>query len=355
MANYNSGKLYNRLMTNGGANYNSGPFMIVVLDSGSGIDNINSLVASLSINDNGIAQENILLIANIDILDASISSSDMVSITNNVDVFDSAIGTDKVLPISANVSVSDLGIGQEQVGVAGAFFVVDAKGILQPLGVLISRDSRYELLPATRDNTEEIPGRHGELDFGTEFKPRYIELQVNTRNGLIPLEKSQLQRLFAKYLDPTKGAKTLIFSDDIEKTYRVKYSGQIDIKQFASWFQFVIPFKMHDPIITGSFEKVLIGSRNIDNDGTFETPIIIEIAGSSTNPTVTIGADSFSYTGTIPSGQMLIIDTDKATAKLNGANVLDKITGPLPYYIQPGSVSVTAGDNVTIRWHDRWI
>ena len=98
---------------------------------------------------------------------------------------------------------------------------------------------------------------------------------------------------------------------------------------------------MSDPFIVGSFEKILTGSGDIVNNGTFETPIIIEIAGSSTNPTVTIGTDSFSYTGTIPSGQMLIIDTDKATAKLNGTNVLDKITGPLPYYIQPGSIPVT--------------
>ena len=191
MANYNSGKLYNRLMTNGGANYNSGPFMIVVLDSGSGIDNINSLVASLSINDNGIAQENILLIASVDILDASISSSDMVSITNNVDVFDSAIGTDNIPPIIANIPVSELGVGQDQVGIAGAFFVIDSESILRPLGVLVSRDSRYELLPALVITPKRFRSTRTNLIWVLSLC-QYIELQVNTRNGLIPLEKSQL-------------------------------------------------------------------------------------------------------------------------------------------------------------------
>jgi len=299
MANYNSGYFYNKKYEDGGRNYNSGPMVIAVFDVG--------------------------------------------------------LGTDTVNPIATSVTISDSGTGVELISIAGAFFVIDSENILQPLGVLVTRDSRFELLPATRDHTEEIPGRHGEFDFGTEFKPRYIELQVNTREGLIPLEKSQLQRLFAKYLDPTKGTKTLIFSDDVEKTYKVKYAGKIDLTQYATWFQFAIPFKMHDPIITGSFEKMLIGNGNLFNNGTFETPLIIEIAGSSANPSVTIGANNFTYTGTIPSGQTLVIDTDKATAKLNGANVLDKITGPLPYYVQPGETSVTAGSNVTIKWKDRWI
>ena len=57
---------------------------------------------------------------------------------------------------------------------------------------------------------------------------RLLELQVVTPDGLNAREKSRLKSLYAMYLDPTKGPKKLVFADDIEKTYMVKYSGKID-------------------------------------------------------------------------------------------------------------------------------
>lgn len=354
LADYNSGRTYNKKIYEGGANYNSGPFTIYVLDSGTGSDFI-SCMASVPVNDIGVSNENISQTAFIALVDQSLASEDSIAINGNVSITDHASGADVVNSIKATVPVSDSGIGHDEVKIAGAFFVIDSNSILQPLGVLVSRDSRYELLPATRDSTDEIPGRHGEFDFGSEFKPRYIELHVNTGEGYAPLEKAQLQRLFAKYLDPTKGAKTLIFSDDIEKTYRVKYSGQIDLTQYATWFEFTIPFKMSDPIIYGSFEKAMTGNGTLVNEGTSKAPLIIEIAGPVTNPSVTIGTDVFFYTGTISSGQKLIIDTEAETAILNGANVVGNVSGPLPYFIEPGYTPVTAGSTVTVRWHDRWI
>lgn len=353
MANYNTGRLYNRKLTDGGANYNSGPFTIVILDNGIGLDEINSILADVSVDENGDSDERILLVASIDIADQSIHAEDNVSISADIAISDTGIGEDS-LSLDVNISISDSGTGQDFISIVGAFFVIDSNNILQPLGVLVTRDSRYELLPATRDRTEEIPGRHGEIDFGTEFKSKMMELHVATDEGYTPLEKAQLQRLFAKYLDPTKGAKTLIFSDDVEKTYMVKYSGKIDLSQYASWFNFVIPFKMSDPFIVGSFEKTLVGSGSLVNDGTFETELVIEINGTATNPSLTIGGETLSYTGTIPSGQSLIINTGLGTAKLNSNNALAGYNGTFPL-LAPGSTSVTAGNNVTIRWKDKWI
>ena len=53
---------------------------------------------------------------------------------------------------------------------------VDENGILQPLGVKVLRDSREELLPATRDYVEVIPGMDGEYDFGCDLESRILEL-----------------------------------------------------------------------------------------------------------------------------------------------------------------------------------
>lgn len=355
MANYNSGRIYNHKLTDGGANYNSGPFTIMILDNGSGIDIVESIFSNVNIDDIATSDDTLLLIANISTIDNSEIASETVSVEGNVNVNEIVTGTDIVSSIFTNLNIKDSGIALDFASIAGAFFVIDSNNYLQPLGVLVTRDSRYELLPATRDHTEEIPGVDGEIDFGTDFKSRPMELQVATDEGYSPLQKSQLQRLFAKYLDPTKGAKTLIFSDDVEKTYIVKYSGKIDLTNYASWFEFVLPFKMNKPFIIGSFEKVLVGSGELVNNGTKETELIIEINGPSSNPSLTIGGETFSYNGTIPNGQSLVVDTKLSTAKLNNTNALGDFEGELPFFIQPGSTNVTAGNNVTIRWRDKWV
>jgi predicted phage tail component-like protein len=354
MASYNSGKVYNKKLPDGGANYNSGPFIIIILDNGYGLDNIKDIFANTYVSDSGIADESIALIASVEILDQSFSTNDNISIILDVNISDSAVANDS-LSLTANLNISDAGfITDSDVSVAGAFFVIDSNNILHPLGVLVTGDSRYELLPATRDSAEEIPGKHGEFDFGTEFKAKMMELHVATDEGNTPLEKAHLQRLFAKYLNPIKGYKTLIFSDDVEKTYMVKYSGKIDITNYASWFQFVLPFKMSDPFIIGSFEKTLIGSGVLDNAGTFETGLIIEIPGPITNPSLTIRGKILSYNGTISTGQKLIIDTEKETAKIGSTNAMANYNGAFPL-LYPGETSVTAPSNATIRWKDKWI
>lgn len=222
-------------------------------------------------------------------------------------------------------------------------FYVDENNILQPLQLLVTGDSRHELLPSTRDNTEEIPGRHGEIDFETELKARPLELHVVTPEGLSSAEKKRLARLYASHLDPTKGVKSLVFADEIDKTYLVKYSGKIDPTNYPTWFKFVIPFKMSNPFIIDSFEKTLVGSGKLVNEGTFETGLIIEITGPATNPSLTIGGETLKYTGTIPSGQKLIIDTELETAKIGNNNAMGDYNGNFPLLL-PGETIVSVGD-----------
>ncbi len=232
-------------------------------------------------------------------------------------------------------------------------FFVNNNNILEPLGVLVTRDSRYELLPATRDNAEEIPGMHGEIDFGTTYKSRFLELDVISPNGGF-FRKKDLIYLYAKYLNPTMGVKSLVFADDIDKVYYVKYSGKIDITQYANWFKFVIPFKMTDPFAYGITEKSLVGNGVLINEGTFETGLKIEIAGPATNPTLTIGSDILTYNGTLISEQVLTIDTQKGTAKIGNVNAMDNYNGVFPLLYPDNQLIVSATSNITIKWRDKW-
>lgn len=341
VAKFNHRKCYNKKWDKGGASYNSHrPHVVMVKDYGTGADLVQLYFGDIVLKDNATTMDS------------------MNVLPANMVFKDDANGKDNIY-IESSFDVKDYGTGADLVSMLLDFpatecLFVTANGILQPLGVRVTGDSRYELLPATRDNTEEIPGRHGEIDFGTELKARLLELQVVTPDGLNAREKSRLKSLYAMYLDPTKGPKKLVFADDIEKTYMVKYSGKIDLDNKPTWFSFTIPFKMSNPFIMGSFEKTLIGSGVLVNEGTEETGLIIEIAGPATNPSLTIGGETIAYTGTISSGEKLIIDTEKETAKIGNVNALGDYNGVFPM-LQPGETKVTSSSNITIKWHDKWI
>ncbi len=360
MANYNSGKFYNKKLPEGGATYNSAPFLILILDNGSCIDDVYSILSNINTTDTAYFNDNVLIAASIELIDVSEGNDEVESVSNISTIEDSGIGEDLLQSIINSLKIQDVSYGNDVVSApAVAFFTVDSDNILQPLGVFVTKDSRYELLPSTRDISEEIAGIHGELDFGTEFKARTLELTVALINDNdcetdTPMTREELKRLYAKYLDPTKGYRNLVFSDDVNKTYQVKYSGRIDFTQYPNWFEFTIPFKMANPFIIGSIEKTQIGSGILVNDGTYETGILIEINGPVTNPSLTISGDILSYNGTIFGGQVLSIDTEKKIVKIGNENAVSNYNGAFPL-LPPGKTSIVAENNITVKWRDKWL
>lgn len=315
MANYNSGQFYNKKVPDGGAIYNSRFYIIIDATGTDAIENI----------------------------------------TATVNVLDNTTGVDAINNILASINVSDNVAGIDKVDeIVKIVFYIDQEGYLHPFGLLVMRDSRYEFLPAIRPDTDEIPGRHGKIYFGSRLGSRLLELHVASEEWLTPEQKEELKRKVANYLNPTSGPKDLIFADEPEKLYQVKYSGKIDITQYADWLEFTIPFKTANPYILGITQKSLSGSGIITNSGNTETPLIIEIYGEITNPVITIGSYVLSYSGTIPAGQTLIVDTEKKTVTLNGENVLYNWSGGFPK-LQPGDNLVSADSKVTFKWRDRWL
>ena len=298
MPKYNTGIKYNLKAPNGGGMYNSAPYLIIIIDSGSGNDDITYFLA--------------------------------------------------------NINILETGVGQDFSNIAKVNLLVDSDNTLQPLGVMVLRDSRQDLLPSTKEENEEIPGRHGEINLETKFQPRILELHVASLDGLTASEKESIKRTFSKYLNPVQGTNNLAFSNDLEKMYLVKYAGKIDLTQYADWMEFVIPFKMANPYIVGAFENLQVGSGTLTNAGNIEAPLTISIVGPITNPSITIGSSTLSYTGTISAGQTLVIDTGKTTVKLAGVNVFNNYNRVFPK-LQPGDTNVTASNQVTFIWRNRWI
>lgn len=231
---------------------------------------------------------------------------------------------------------------------------VDENSILQPLGLKILRDSRLDLLPAIREQEEELPGIDGTIDFDSKLEPRLLELHFATDDNLSALEKEQIRQNIASTLNPKTGAKKLIWADDPDKTYFVKYAGSIPYIPKLKWFDAVIPLKCVNPYIIGTELQTHSGSGTLENEGTEETPLIIEVEGELTNPDIVVESTTLTYTGTISEGETLVINTGKQTVKLDGENVLENFNEKWPM-LQPGNTEVVADNKVTFKWRSRWV
>ncbi len=165
----------------------------------------------------------------------------------------------------------------------GVDFYINENRILEPLDLVVLRDSRVDLFPRTKERVEEIPGRHGEISFGSKLEPRLLELHVVVKEEFTFAEREVRKREIAQYLNPTMGTKVLVFADEPDKQYFVKYSGIVDIdRQYTSWFEFTIPFKCSDPYIYSKLnvkEKLITSSLTTinlsDNDSMDTLPVII--------------------------------------------------------------------------------
>jgi len=268
-------------------------------------------------------------------------------------VGDGSLSTNGVL--LANTSVNFAGTGTLTGRGIVATYLISEDNLLRPLNVYITGDSRKEILPAVREYSERIPGKHGDIQFATKLEPRILELRAATNDGLTPAEREQLKRKIAGYLNPTAGYKPLIFADDLDKTYMVKYAGKISLEQAADSFDFFIPFKLGKPYITETFTQTLTGSGTIHNAGNVEAYLTIEIHGeASGTTTVTMGDTALTYTGDIATGETVVIDTVERTVEKDGVNVLENYAGGFPK-LAVGNTAVTAGGNVTFKWKGRWV
>ena len=240
-------------------------------------------------------------------------------------------------------------------GIGGVDFIVDSDGILQPLGLLVARDSREDLLPSTREYTEEIPGRDGEIDFRSELKSRILELHVSTEE-INPATRYTVKRNIAAQLNPLVGVKTLVFEDDPTRMFYVKYAGDMRINnQFPTWFDFVIPFKMVNPFVVSTNEHSFTGSGTIINAGNVDASFKVYVYGPAINPIINVNSEIMAWTGNLVAGDILVIDTENQTVRINDTNALGTYNGIFPVLRTGDNDIVVSYSDIMLKWRDRWI
>jgi phage-related protein len=233
--------------------------------------------------------------------------------------------------------------------------VIQNDGIISPFNIKYSAETKFSLMPATRDMTDENEAADGEIDFGTEF-----DMGDFTMHGIIEfdtlIERNSVEDELRRLLNECRKSQQIIYEHTPDKFIMIKLSEKPDIKRYPRFLEVRAQFKT-DPFWFSTEEHSLTGNGTITNNGTFETPLTIEIAGLVTNPSVIIGSDTLAYTGTIPSGQTLIltvIANGSGTAKIGSVNAMVGYNKAFPT-MQPGSINITASSNVTIKWRDCYL
>jgi phage-related protein len=223
---------------------------------------------------------------------------------------------------------------------------------LAPLSLKWTGESQYELMPPTRDRTEQVFA-DGEVDFGTELEAGEVRLFCITADGLTVAEKRALQGEVAGQLNALRNCFLLKWECMPDKALFASLVGRAEFIEHADWFEVIILLK-YQPIWVSMIEHTAAGSGAITNAGTFEAPFVVEITGTAEAPRVTVGGEIMQYNGTLAAGDVLVVDTGTMTAKVNGINAMANYNGVFPK-LQAGETAVIAGSNVTIKWRDCWI
>lgn len=171
---------------------------------------------------------------------------------------------------------------------------------------------RRSVLPGLRDSFEQIPGRPGAYVFPEEPGDRSVVVEA----GLVGTSQPDLigqERTIAEWLR-TRTRERLVLDDDPSWWLNaiVVAPGEVDDSMDLGSFE--IEFRC-DPYVYALNESspsaAMGASFTFASDYVPDVPprIVIYSTGSLVNPSVTIGGETISYTGTIPSGDAVVFDS----------------------------------------------
>lgn len=226
------------------------------------------------------------------------------------------------------------------------------------LGMRVLRESQRPIAPPTVDNIVSISNMHGAYDFGAYLGPRQMPLEC----ALVARNSFELQKLvsdLAAYLIGPDGkpmTMPLIFRNQPDRQYYVRYSGDLQINRTVGLGLFTLPFTAYDPFsysiydslninvdspiyvdsnitVDISYDFTIVGRQTlqIDNFGNQNAYPIIEIVGQFNYLSLIVGGVNFTYN--VPMNGTLTLDFKRKTAKIGNNNVLNNTNamfGKLP-------------------------
>ncbi len=117
--------------------------------------------------------------------------------------------------------------------------------------IFLWRDTELPGAPQTRDKTMVVGGRHGVLDFGADMEPLPFVLDLLIDDGRDFREAARDLNKFIKDGWGRPKVLTLVFSNEPDKTYYVRYHGVLGIDR-TSYQRITLPLIATEPFAFGS-------------------------------------------------------------------------------------------------------
>lgn len=248
-------------------------------------------------------------------------------------------------------------------------------------------NSEEPALPALRNLSVTVPGRHGAYDFGAYFEPREFTLNIVFKRQDYADLKRDIRKLNRMLIDEYSRPKTLKlrFGDEVDKYYNVRVTQAIPVERAAERGFITLGLTAFDPYAysTVMADEVVWGSEIITFEynyllgmggtgGGFKVtsphtiPIyvdgeslrpIIEIDGSANGLTISANGKSFKLPNF--SATEWIIDGENFVVKRNGAEDLSAMSGDFIELLHgDNNVTITGtamNFDITIKYRDKYI
>lgn len=326
-------------------------------DSGVGIDAAGVVATLAAIADTGVGAEGVAVLMSLLLAEVGHGDDLVAVLASLAAVLDTGAGVDAGSVAAALAAIADTGTGVDAIlDLLQLHVYIRTDGTIEPLGIILLRGGREDIMPAVRESTEQVPGRDGEIEFGAELSARGLELRAASQGGLTAAQKTALKRVVAAWLRPALGVFGIAWEDAPDRYLEVRVAGAIQPEEYADYLEFTIPLKAPRPFYLGPTLNTMSGSGTATSAGGVEAPATVTIRGAVTNPSVTVAGATFTWTGTVGAGDTLVVDGERMTVTFNGANAISGFSGTFPT-LQPGDNTITAPaqGSMTTTWRDRWI
>lgn len=257
--------------------------------------------------------------------------------------------------------------GQSGLFPAGGGFTVDE--VHSDTWGMFYRSWAIGIMPSLRINLVSIPGRVGKRSAGTEIDSRVVHLSLTAVQQSRPVMMANM-RAFTAAIDPRVGPHRLcLLDDDPDWFINVIPNTEISAAPALITADFDATFEAADPhwyyrnpriyrwdAVSGSS---LLGVDN--THGNTPTPPVITVVPAVQMPgfTLVYGGSSFTFTGFLNAGDVVVVDVDEFAVTVNGVNRINAWSGDFPLLPVGAGQTVTwaanGGAHVTFTYTERSI
>ena len=201
-----------------------------------------------------------------------------------------------------------------------------------PLEMLIDAgETQLQVMPEAENTYVEMPYVDGTAIESTVYKNRLFNIVAWSKQGLTVAQKEQLKYEITQILDSTKKSPKKLTLQKTGTSFDVKYSGKLEMREGPSFVKATIPLEL-PPYGYPLFDQELFGSGLLINDGDADVGFVTTIGGGCVNPLFEVGNITYSWNGTVPINQKLVINQEDMTCYLEDfdgkkVNALDRLTG----------------------------